>query len=228
MTKNNLIKNFSAPLELKGEKQLLNSTYYNLAYIKEKSLNTPSALYSLESYSYITNTCDFDKKSIGNSMPTVLRHLHSNLNKSLSFNSVLCASNSVISSNQLEKLEKTLNGSKSLDRSYKSLIVLNAIKGGFRAYYYGVLGFLPRSQALHFLNVYSQRFKRFLNSNDKSYSLFYIYNLIVKNLPKLVLKVSSINVGKVNLYTFSLKRFSLFKKKKSLFNDLTMIFLVKS
>jgi hypothetical protein len=227
MNKNNLKKKFLTPLELKTEKQFLNTTYYNLAYIKDKNLNRSSTLYSLETYNNITNTSDFSNKEIGNSIATVSYSLHSNLNRALSFYSELCVSNSVLDNSHLEKLEKTLSSTKVLDRSYKSLIVLNAIKGGFRAYYYGVVGFLPKSQAMYFLKEYLKSLKKFLNLNTKSYNLFYMSNLIVKTLPKLILRVSSIYIGKLNLYTISLKRFSFFKKKRNIFNDLTMIFLVK-
>lgn len=228
MTFKNLNKTNTSLTLSPFETKLLNDSVYSSSYVKELHLGNKQIVSKLESYNSIDNASLVNKAHIGFSLPNKRLTFTSVLNKSLKFKLRTFHSTFNLIEADVYNLEKTIKSIKSVNNEYKTLMVLNTVKGGFKVYYFGLIGFLPRSQALYFFKAYLQTIKSFIKQININTFILINYSSLFMIVPKQIFKVSSINRTKVSFYSYSLKKFSFFKKKKLFYNNFSMIFLLKS
>lgn len=224
----NLNKNFESFPLYSFETKLLNDSFYSSSYVKERQVLPKSTFLKLESYNTISNSLTFNKTNVGYAIPHTRLSFISVLNKSLKFKLLTFSHNFKLLSSDIYNLEKTLKSVKSLNNEYKNLLVLNAIKGGFKAYYFGLIGFLPRSQALYFFKAYLKTLKSCIKKISIHTFIIINYSSLFLGVPKQILKVSALNAIKISFYAYSIKKFSFFKKKKRFYNNLSMVFLLNN
>jgi hypothetical protein len=207
------------------QKKLANKVLFNKSYLKNSEFFKTS--YMLDNY---YNTSFFRSKKITNFKPAESINSAPNifinkLNKEIKFQLYTCIFTK--RNSDLEKFYKTLESAKSLSKSFSTLIFLNIVKGGFKCYYFGLIGFLPRTQAnKSFQNLVQsiqctcnlQKFNSFLACFKKS------------EMNKSLLRVSLFTLNNLCVYpTFKKKLFSgVTKRSRLFFNDINVIFVFKS
>ena len=209
------------------KKKLINRVIFNKSYIK--NLEVSKTAYNLDNYynsSFLKlkkNEIFFPAQSI-NSAPNLFIN---KLNKEIKFQINTC----VFTKRELnlQKFYKTLVSAKELTPNFNTLIFLKIVKGGFKCYYFGVIGFLPRTQA-------NKSFKNLVDSIKISYSKQKLNSLLLlfskpnSNFKPNLIRVSPFTLSNLCVYpTFRKKKFSGLSKKSKLFlNDINVVFVFKT
>jgi len=149
------------------------------------------------------------------------------LNKEIKFQLNTC----VFSKREVDlgKFHRTLESAKVLSKHFSTLIFLKIVKGGFKCYYFGIVGFLPRTQA-------NKSFKNLLDSiktmcnlkKFNSFLMFFKKSITVSE--KNLLRVSPFTLHNLCVYpTFRKKNYSSQSKKARIFlNDINVVFVFKT
>ena len=208
-----------------AQKKLTNKVLFTKSYLKNFDFSKMS--YTLDNY---YNTSFFRSKKITtfkpaesiNSAPNIFIN---KLNKEIKFQLHTCVFTK--HNSDLEKFCKTLESAKSLSNNFSTLIFLKIVKGGFKCYYFGLIGFLPRSQA-------NKSFKNLVHSIQSMCNL-QKFNSFLALFNKLetcngLLRVSLFTLDNLCVYpTLKKKNFSgATKKSRLFFNDINVIFVFKS
>jgi len=209
------------------KKKLVNKIIYNKSYLKNSEFS--KTLYTLDNY---YNSSFFTQKKItslnfANSINSAPNIFTNKLNKEIKFQLNTCVFSKC--DLNLDKFSKVLESGKNLTKKFSTLIFLKVVKGGYKCYYFGLLGFLPRSQAKNSFKNLSKSIKRIYDLQKfKNFLMLFKTpsTLIEKNL----IRVSSFALNNLSLYpTFKKKNFSSFRKKpKIFFGDVNVVFIFKT
>ena len=145
-------------------RKLLNNLYYNKSFIRSSLLNSKN-LSIIDNYSnfFITQTekikyLHFPDKTFtyGNSINSKLMVFCNVFNNLLKFK-LQSFIFSGFNPHFIDLFQSTLNKIYETENKYKSILILNPVKGGFSCYALGVFGFLPESHALIFFKKILQK-----------------------------------------------------------------------
>lgn len=209
------------------QKKLANKIIFNKSYLKSSEFSKTS--YTLDNY---YNTSFFRSKKnasfkVAESINSAPNIFINKLNKEIKFQLNTCVFTKANS--DLDKFYKTLESAKSLTKNFSTLLFLKIVKGGFKCYYFGVVGFLPRTQA-------NKSFKNLLASlqymcNLQKFNYFLLFfKKSAKETEKSLLRITPFTLNNLCVYpTFRKKNFSkVLKKSKVFLNDINVIFVFKS
>lgn len=216
-------------------KKLLNKIFYHKSYIRSNLL-TNKKLKIVDHYSssssidtdnlknrISTHFSDFNGLSVNSKMYTFTNLL----NNSIKFNNPMYSFVGT-NLNYIESFDKTLSSLNQEENSFREILILNPIKGGFQCYFSGVFGFLPRSQAnILFYNL-ATNFLHSLKTCSQLTGLNLFRNIL--DLQKRFIFRFPLKQGKVSLYPEHFKNnFSNKKaiKKRIFHNSLNVVFLAQ-
>jgi hypothetical protein len=209
------------------QKKLVNKVIFNKSYIKNSAFSKTS--YVLDNYYNSTflkskNASVFTNGDSKNSSP----HIFTNkLNKDIKFKLITCLfSNKELN---LSKFSKSLESAKSLSKNFSTLIFLKVVKGGFRCYYFGLIGFLPRAQANKSFKNLAQSLHTLCNLQSFN-SFLMLFNASTVASEKSLIRLSSFTLNNLCVYpTFKKKIFSCRSKKlRTSVNDINIVFVFKA
>jgi len=225
MNSKNLIKQFPDTGLEESTQKFLNIKLYLKTYIKEYNiLNDSKKLYKTDSYQNFSNTTLSLPLTKGLSLATSTMTCKNVLNQTFKFELPSYLSTTDLTIKPLKNIVTILKGLHDITNKYTSLLILSVIKGGFKVYSFGFMGFLPYSQVLIFLKNFTLKLKTFLHNHP--FTAFAFFTYAVNSTGTLLLRVPSIKLGKLNFYAFSLKKFSIFKRKRLEYNNIRLIFLI--
>lgn len=209
------------------QKKLANKVIFNKSYLKNSEFSKTA--YTLDNY-YTTSFFKTKKNAMfnsGSSINSATNIFINKLNKKIKFQLNTC----VFTKQELDlyKFFKTLESAKKLAKNFGSLIFLKIVKGGFKCYYFGIIGFLPRVQA-------NKSFKNLANTLQSTYNLKNLKQFLmcfkksIQVTEKSLLRLGSFSLNNLCVYpAFKKKIFSSASKKSRLFlNDINVVFVFKS
>ena len=216
-------------------KKLLNKLFYHKSYIRSNLLTNKK----LKIVDHYTGSSSIENDSLKNRISnhfTDLNGLSINskmytftnlLNSSIKFNNPMYSFVGT-NLNYIEPFDKVLSSLNQEDNSFREILILNPIKGGFQCYFSGVFGFLPRSQAnILFYNL-ANNFLYSLKNSTQLTGLRLFHTIL--DLQKRFIFRFPLKQGKVSLYPEHYKNnFSNKKtiKKRIFHHSLNVVFLAQ-
>jgi len=134
--------------KINKQKKLLNTVFFNKSLVRS-SLGSQS-LALLDNYSNFSVLNNVDTSNppydIGSLINSRSKMFVNSLNKEIKFRTSSCLF-SPETQTSLNDLQFILTTSTQPQFSFNRLLLLKVLKGGFRCYYFGLVGFLPRKHA---------------------------------------------------------------------------------
>jgi len=133
---------------LSTKKKLLNQILFNKSFIRN-SLGS-QFLYTIDNYSNFSIFKNYKKVkslTVGRAINSSLITFINRLNKDICFQMNTCSFGQE-TNNIFENLDKILSSNLKTTKLFNRLLFLKILKGGFRCYYFGVIGFIPKKHVI--------------------------------------------------------------------------------
>lgn len=224
MTHNTFYVNFEKQPFI--DKKIFSNCIYSKHFVRN-SLSDLNKIKIIDNYSNFTNIfLDSTGELAGSSFfPTrfLFKHKYNNI---LKFSFFLSYKTS-LDNNETSKLFKSFTNISSAKDSLRLMLILNPVKGGFKAYSCGFLGFLPRSQNKIIIKniTLANKEKFFFLSN---FSFFFCKNHITKLFFSICIPIKLTNTVIYPCYkTSNFSSNIAFRRRRFSKNHINFIFLAQ-